>query len=185
MRQDLQTLLWRYDEARDGDFLRAQLGAQGKDTREAVIEACRTAAEEYPDEKARELVALGAAYVTLSRLGFDAEEEVGLPLIRFADPRSREMDADYAKEFRERAFLCGLSSLRPTDQKGWRDADALFAKTQLEAGVPFPRIAGAIQRNSPYAVISSDRAYGTKLARDVAAEREREKGRDRAAGAAR
>ena len=81
LRQDLRSLLWHYEEERDGDFLRAQLGAQGKDTREAVIEACRTAAEEYPDEKARELVALGAAYVTLSRLGFDAEEKVGLPLI--------------------------------------------------------------------------------------------------------
>ena len=81
LRQDLRSLLWHYEEERDGDFLRAQLGAQGKDTRETVIEACRTAAEEYPDEKARELVALGAAYVTLSRLGFDAEEEVGLPLI--------------------------------------------------------------------------------------------------------
>ena len=112
-------------------------------------------------------------------------ENPHLPIDRFADPRSREMDADYAKEFRERAFLCGLSSLRPIDQKGWRDADALFAKTQLEAGVPFPRIAGAIQRNSPYAIISGDRAYGTKLARNVSAEREREKGRDKAASAAR
>ena len=112
-------------------------------------------------------------------------ENPHLPIDRFADPRSREMDADYAKEFRERAFLCGLSSLRPTDQKGWRDADALFAKTQLEAGVPFPRIAGAIQRNSPYAVISGDRAYGTKLARDTSAERERERGRGAAISAAR
>lgn len=112
-------------------------------------------------------------------------ENPHLPIDRFADPRSREMDADYAKEFRERAFLCGLSSLRPTDQKGWRDADALFAKTQMEAGVPFPRIAGAIQRNSPYAVISGDRAYGTKLARDVAAERAKENGRDKAVSTAR
>ena len=112
-------------------------------------------------------------------------ENPHLPIDRFADPRSREMDADYAKEFRERAFLCGLSSLRPTDQKGWRDADALFAKTQMEAGVPFPRIAGAIQRNSPYAVISGDRAYGTKLARDVAAEHAKENGRDKAVSAAR
>ena len=112
-------------------------------------------------------------------------ENPHLPIDRFADPRSREMDADYAKEFRERAFLCGLSSLRPTDQKGWRDADSLFAKTQMETGVPFPRIAGAIQRNSPYAVISGDRAYGTKLARDVAAEHAKENGRDKAVSAAR
>ena len=112
-------------------------------------------------------------------------ENPHLPIDRFVDPRYREMDADYAKEFRERVYLCGLSSLRPTDEKGWRDADRLFAQKQLEAGVPFPRIAGAIQRNSPYAVISGDRAYGTKLARDVAAERERERGRDSAASAAR
>ena len=108
-----------------------------------------------------------------------------LPIDHFAPPRCREMDADYAKEFRERAFLCGLSSLRPTDQKGWRDADAHFARRQMEAGIPFPRIAGAIQRNSPYAIISGDRAYGTKLARDIAAEHERERGRETAASAVR
>ena len=112
-------------------------------------------------------------------------ENPHLPIDRFVDPRYREMDADYAKEFRERVYLCGLSSLRPTDEKGWRDADRLFAQKQLEAGVPFPRIAGAIQRNSPYAVISGDRAYGTKLARDTSAERERERGRGAAISAAR
>ena len=138
-------------------------------------------------EEAREAVGeeLYTAYQKKFHDVFYRGENPHLPIDRFADPRYREMDADYAKEFRERVYLCGLSSLRPTDQKGWRDADALFAKTQMEAGVPFPRIAGAIQRNSPYAVISGDRAYGTKLARDVAAEREREKGRDRAASAAR
>ena len=81
LRQDLQTLLWRYDEARDGDFLKAQLGAQGRDTRDAVMDACRALAKDNADEKERELIALGASYVTLARLGFDAEEEVGLPLI--------------------------------------------------------------------------------------------------------
>ena len=138
-------------------------------------------------EEAREAVGeeLYTAYQKKFHDVFYRGENPHLPIDRFADPRSREMDADYAKEFRERAFLCGLSSLRPTDQKGWRDADALFAKTQLEAGVPFPRIAGAIQRNSPYAIISGDRAYGTKLARDVAAERERERGQGAAISAAR
>lgn len=138
-------------------------------------------------EEAREAVGeeLYTAYQKKFHDVFYRGENTHLPLDRFVDPRYREMDADYAKEFRERVYLCGLSSLRPTDEKGWRDADRLFAKKQLEAGVPFPRIAGAIQRNSPYAIISGDRAYGTKLARDVAAEREREKGRDRAASAAR
>lgn len=138
-------------------------------------------------EEAREAVGeeLYTAYQKKFHDVFYRGENPHLPIDRFADPRYREMDADYAKEFRERVYLCGLSSLRPTDQKGWRDADRLFAKTQLEAGVPFPRIAGAIQRNSPYAVISGDRAYGTKLARDTSAEREREKGRDSAASAAR
>ena len=138
-------------------------------------------------EEAREAVGeeLYTAYQKKFHDVFYRGENPHLPIDRFADPRSREMDADYAKEFRERAFLCGLSSLRPTDQKGWRDADALFAKTQMEAGVPFPRIAGAIQRNSPYAIISGDRAYGTKLARDVAAEHAKENGRDKAVSAAR
>ena len=138
-------------------------------------------------EEAREAVGeeLYTAYQKKFHDVFYRGENPHLPIDRFADLRYREMDADYAKEFRERVYLCGLSSLRPTDEKGWRDADRLFAKKQLEAGVPFPRIAGAIQRNSPYAVISGDRAYGTKLARNVAAEREREKGRDKAASAVR
>ena len=138
-------------------------------------------------EEAREAVGeeLYTAYQKKFHDVFYRGENPHLPIDRFADPRSREMDADYAKEFRERAFLCGLSSLRPTDQKGWRDADSLFAKTQMETGVPFPRIAGAIQRNSPYAVISGDRAYGTKLARDTSAERERERGQGAAISAAR
>jgi len=138
-------------------------------------------------EEAREAVGeeLYTAYQKKFHDVFYRGENTHLPLDRFVDPRYREMDADYAKEFRERVYLCGLSSLRPTDEKGWRDADRLFAKKQLEAGVPFPRIAGAIQRNSPYAVISGDRAYGTKLARDTSAERERERGRGAAISAAR
>ena len=138
-------------------------------------------------EEAKETVGeeLYAAYQQKFHDVFYRGANPHLPIDRFAPPRAREMDGDYAKEFRERIFLCGLSSLHPTDQKGWRDADTLFAKAQLDAGVPFPRIAGAIQRNSPYAVISGDRAYGTKLARDVAAERERAAGRERATGAAR
>ena len=138
-------------------------------------------------EEAREAVGeeLYTAYQKKFHDVFYRGENTHLPLDRFVDPRYREMDADYAKEFRERVYLCGLSSLRPTDEKGWRDADRLFAQKQLEAGVPFPRIAGAIQRNSPYAVISGDRAYGTKLARDTSAERERERGRGAAISAAR
>ena len=138
-------------------------------------------------EEAREAVGeeLYTAYQKKFHDVFYRGENTHLPLDRFVDPRYREMDADYAKEFRERVYLCGLSSLRPTDEKGWRDADRLFAKKQLEAGVSFPRIAGAIQRNSPYAVISGDRAYGTKIARDTSAERERERGRGAAISAAR
>ena len=138
-------------------------------------------------EEAREAVGeeLYTAYQKKFHDVFYRGENTHLPLDRFVDPRYREMDADYAKEFRERVYLCGLSSLRPTDEKGWRDADRLFAKKQLEAGVPFPRIAGAIQRNSPYAVISGDRAYGTKLARDTSAECERERGQGAAISAAR
>ena len=80
-REDLRTLLWHYDDMRDGVFLRAQLGKEDKETQAAVMDACRALAEESADEKERSLVALGAAYVTLSRLGLNAEEEAGLPLI--------------------------------------------------------------------------------------------------------
>ena len=80
-RQRLEALIWRYDDARDGAFLRAQLGAEGKETAAAVVDTCRTLAESRTDAKEREIVPLGAAYVTLSRLGFDAEDVVGLPLI--------------------------------------------------------------------------------------------------------
>ena len=73
-RQRLEALIWRYDDERDGAFLRAQLGAEGKETAAAVVDTCRTLAESRTDAKEREIVALGAAYVTLSRLGFDAED---------------------------------------------------------------------------------------------------------------
>lgn len=80
-RQRLEALIWHYDDERDGAFLRAQLGAEGRETATAVVDTCRTLAESRIDAKEREIVALGAAYVTLSRLGFDAEDVVGLPLI--------------------------------------------------------------------------------------------------------
>ena len=80
-REDLRTLLWHYDDVRDGAFLRAQLGSKAQETQAAVMDACRVLAEESADEKERALVALGAAYVVLLRLGLHAEEEAGLPLI--------------------------------------------------------------------------------------------------------
>ena len=81
VREDLRTLLWHYDDTRDGAFLRAQLGSKAHETQAAVMDACRALAEESADEKERTLVALGAAYVVLLRLGLHAEEEAGLPLI--------------------------------------------------------------------------------------------------------
>ena len=94
------------------------------------------------------------------------------------------IDKEYAQGFRERAYRNGLSSYTPTDEKGWQKADTEFAVAAIKASLEDDAdaylaldstrrcIADAIQRNSPYAVISQDRSYGKQIVKN--AEREPE-----------
>ena len=94
------------------------------------------------------------------------------------------IDKEYAQGFRERVYRNGLSSYTPTDEKGWQKADTEFAVVAIKASLEDDAdayltldstrrcIADAIQRNSPYAVISQDRSYGKQIVKN--AEREPE-----------
>ena len=94
------------------------------------------------------------------------------------------IDKEYAQGFRERVYRNGLSSYTPTDEKGWQKADTEFAAAAIKASLEDDAdaylaldstrrcIADAIQRNSPYAVISQDRSYGKQIVQN--AEREPE-----------
>ena len=71
-------LVWTYDEARDGAALRRVCGAEeGQTAAEAVLAKMSRLREEGYSE----LELLGAGYLALERLGLDAEEHLGLPLI--------------------------------------------------------------------------------------------------------
>ena len=71
-------LVWTYDEARDGAALRRVCGAEeGQTAAEAVLAGMSHLREEGYSE----LELLGAGYLALERLGLDAEEHLGLPLI--------------------------------------------------------------------------------------------------------
>ena len=71
-------LVWTYDEARDGAALRRVCGAEeGQTAAEAVLAGMSRLREAGYSE----LELLGAGYLALERLGLDAEEHLGLPLI--------------------------------------------------------------------------------------------------------
>ena len=78
-RPELQSLVWHYDEAKDGAAVRALLASEDgrRSTADCIVAACRSEEKEGDSE----LIALGSAYIALSRLGIDAEAEVGLPLL--------------------------------------------------------------------------------------------------------
>lgn len=89
------------------------------------------------------------------------------------------IDKEYAQGFRERVYRNGLSSYTPTDEKGWQKADTEFAAAEIKASLEdnadsylkldsiYTSIADAIQRNSPYAVISQDRSYGKQIVQNA------------------
>ena len=95
-----------------------------------------------------------------------------------------QFDGDYAEGFHLRAYQYGLSGFTPTDQKGWHDADYAFAIKVVEqhAGAYLSEISDAIQRNSPYAVISGNRNYGREIVKeawkDITKRREQEAAND-------
>ena len=88
-------------------------------------------------------------------------------------------DQDYSSNFRERAYRNGLSSYTPTDERGWKKADTEYAVVEIKAALADDAdvylkldqlrssIAETIQRNSPYAAISQDRAYGKEIVRNA------------------
>lgn len=98
---------------------------------------------------------------------FVATDEKGNGGIRF------QLAGDYAEDFHLRTYQFGLSGFTPTDQKGWHDADYIFAAKAVEAhqGNNLCEIADTIQQNSPYAVISGDRNYGRTIVKEALKER--------------
>lgn len=84
-----------------------------------------------------------------------------------------QLAGDYAEDFHLRTYQFGLSGFTPTDQKGWHDADYIFAAKAVEAhqGNNLCEIADTIQQNSPYAVISGDRNYGRTIVKEALKER--------------
>lgn len=98
------------------------------------------------------------------------------------DPKEEKrlaLDAAYAQGFRERAYKEGLSGYTPTDEKGWRKADAAFAENVLKRALEAEpdaaymdelraSIAEAVQRSSPYTVVSQERTYGDQVMQTVA-----------------
>lgn len=85
MHTSIQSLVWKYDAEKDADAVHALFPADENPTTDSTMEArllaaCRRQAQ-ASDTSAPELVALGASYVILARLGLNAEEAMGLPLI--------------------------------------------------------------------------------------------------------
>lgn len=80
-------LLWDYDPATDEALLkkaREDWNSQDKAIEDLLLDTIAKLAEERfskYEESHRELIALSASYLVLSRLGLDAETAVGLPLI--------------------------------------------------------------------------------------------------------
>lgn len=121
-RPELQSLVWHYDEAKDGAAVRALLASEDgrRSTADCIVAACRSEEKEGDSE----LIALGSAYIALSRLGIDAEAEVGLPLLL------AEYDDVNAEELLENINRTAASVLDPIakavrerQREEMRDAD--------------------------------------------------------------
>ena len=147
-RQDLQTLVWHYDEEKDGAAVRALLASGDGQERIAdrIVAACASRAKE---EASAELVALGAAYIALSRLDIDAEETVGLPLLL------AEYDDVSAEEVLERINRTAAAVLDPIakavrerQREEMRDADRNRVEHLDERPVARERIADGGRREA-------------------------------------
>ena len=80
----LRHLVWQYDDAKDGESISSLNGAQKNDdesTEDFILRLCREEAKKTQEEGHANLVGVGAAYIALSRMGFDAEKKLALPLI--------------------------------------------------------------------------------------------------------
>ena len=80
--QEGQTVLWKLDENADRPYLEQCFpGEATASIQERVLSKCRQLAEGSPVENP-ELVALSTAYVVLTRMGYDTDAVVGLPLLQ-------------------------------------------------------------------------------------------------------
>lgn len=80
--QEGQTVLWKLDENADLPYLEQCFpGDETAGIQERVLSKCRQLAEGSPVENP-ELVALSTAYVVLTRMGYDTDAVVGLPLLQ-------------------------------------------------------------------------------------------------------
>lgn len=80
----LRHLVWQYDDAKDGESISSLNGAQKNDdesTEDFIVRLCREEAKKTQEEGHANLVGIGAAYIALSRMGFDAQKKLALPLI--------------------------------------------------------------------------------------------------------
>lgn len=83
--QEGQTVLWKLDVEKEEEYLSQSFpGKEGEELPERILSKCRGMAKlsqvEHPD-----LVALSAAYVVLTRMGFDAEKALGTDFISFPE----------------------------------------------------------------------------------------------------
>lgn len=80
--QEGQTVLWKLDKATDLPYLKQCFpGEETAGIQERVLSKCRQLAEGSPVENP-ELVALSTAHVVLTRMGYDTDAVVGLPLLQ-------------------------------------------------------------------------------------------------------
>ncbi len=80
----LHHLVWQYDDAKDKESIVSQSGVQKNDdesTEDFIVRLCREEAKRTQEEGRANLVGVGAAYIALSRMGFDAQKKLALPLI--------------------------------------------------------------------------------------------------------
>ena len=80
----LHHLVWQYDDAKDGESISSLNDIQKNDdenTEDFIVRLCREEAKRTQEEGRANLVGVGAAYIALSRMGFDAEKKLALPLI--------------------------------------------------------------------------------------------------------
>lgn len=80
----LRHLVWQYDDAKDRESIAALNNTRRNDdesTEDFIVRLCREEAKRTQEEGRAHLVGVGAAYIALSRMGFDAQKKLALPLI--------------------------------------------------------------------------------------------------------
>ena len=80
----LHHLVWQYDDAKDGESISSLNDMQKNDdesTEDFIVRLCREEAKRTQEEGRANLVGVGASYIALSRMGFDAQKKLALPLI--------------------------------------------------------------------------------------------------------